>query len=59
LAILCPSCREKFKNFQKSKKFTKTLCDEHTHTIKKKLLSKVGKSLGADRGKTMVMLVPH
>jgi hypothetical protein len=59
LTILCPSCREEFKSFQKFKKLTKTLCHEHTHTIKKKLFSRVGESLGAVRGKTEVMLLPH
>jgi hypothetical protein len=59
LIILCPSCREKFKSFQKFKKLTKTLCQEHTHAINKKLLIRVGESLVADRGKTDIMLVPH
>jgi protein-arginine kinase activator protein McsA len=59
LTILCPSCREKFKSFQRFKKLTNTLCHDHTHAIKKKLLSRVGESLVADRGKTEVMLVPH
>jgi hypothetical protein len=48
LTILCPSCGEKFNSFQKFKKLTKTLCHEHTHAIKKKLLSRAGESLGAD-----------
>jgi protein-arginine kinase activator protein McsA len=59
LTILCPSCQEKFKSFQKFKKLRKMLCHDHTHTIKKKLLSRVGESLGAHRGKTEVMLVPY
>jgi uncharacterized protein YpiB (UPF0302 family) len=59
LTVLCPFCREKFKCFQKFKKLTKTLCHEHTHAIKKKLLIRVSESLGADRRKTDVMLVPH
>jgi hypothetical protein len=53
LKILSPSYGDKFKSFQKSKKLTKTLCHEHTHALKKKLLSRVGESLGAneeDRG---------
>jgi predicted nucleic acid-binding Zn ribbon protein len=58
-SILCPSCREIFKSFQKFKKLTNTLCHEHTHAIKKKLLSRVGESLVAYRGKTEVLLVLH
>jgi hypothetical protein len=48
MTILCPSSGEKFKNLQKFKKLTKTLCHEHTHAIKKKLLNRAGESLGAD-----------
>jgi predicted nucleic acid-binding Zn ribbon protein len=59
LTIVCTSCKEKFKSFQKFKKLTKTLCHEHTHAIKKKLLSRVGERLEAERGKTEVMSVPH
>jgi hypothetical protein len=50
LTILCPFCREKFKSFQKFKKLTKTLYHEHTHAIKKKLLSRVGESFGGRQG---------
>jgi hypothetical protein len=35
------------------------LCHVHIHSVKEKLISKVGESLGADRRKTEVMLVPH
>jgi hypothetical protein len=44
---------------RKFKKLSKTFSHEFTHARRRELLSKVGESLGADRRRPEVMLVPR